>query len=406
MKSARSGLGLDLLNGLVASSQTGFGAFIAVYLTAQAWTQGHIGEALSLGTAVAMVSQLPAGALVDAMRSKRLAVAAGGLAVAASALLFAAWPHPLAVLAAEVLHGFASCVIAPAIAALSLVLVGQAGLGERLGRNARFASLGSAGSAALLGWLGTYVSGRAVFWVTAALMVLGLMALRLLPPGGAVGPEAASTREPSAGRGALRVLLDRRLLVFAAGIALFSLSNAAMLPLVAGEMTRRAGSSANLVIAACIIAPQALVAVLSPLVGRKANQWGRRPLLLLGFAALPVRGALLAVISAVPAAVVLVQTLDGISAAVLGVLMPLVAADLTRTTGRFNLCMGFLGLAAGVGATLSTTFSGLVADGAGPRTALLALAAVGAAGVAVLAALPETNPRETAPSIAAEAGQR
>ena len=406
MKFARSGLGLDLLNGLVASSQTGFGAFIAVYLTAQAWTQVHVGEALSLGTAVAMVSQLPAGALVDAMRSKRLAVAAGGVAVAASALLFAAWPRPLPVLAAEVLHGFASCVIAPAIAALSLALVGQAGLGERLGRNARFASLGSAGSAALLGWLGTYVSGRAVFWVTAVLMMLGLMALRLLPPGSAVRPDLSPSLRPRQGRGALRVLLDRRLLIFAAGLALFNLSNAAMLPLVAGELTRRAGNSANLVIAACIIAPQALVAVLSPLVGRKASRWGRRPLLLLGFAALPVRGALLAVVSATPTAVVLVQTLDGISAAVVGVLLPLVAADLTRATGRFNLCMGFLGLATGIGATLSTTVSGLVADGAGPRTALLALAAVGTAGVAVLLALPETGPSETAPSIVAEASQR
>jgi MFS family permease len=406
VSSARSGLGLDLLNGLVASSQTGFGAFIAVYLTAQAWTQVHIGEALSLGTAVAMVSQLPAGALVDAMRSKRLAVAAGGAAVAASALLFAAWPSPLSVLAAEVLHGFASCVIAPAIAALSLVLVGQAGFGERLGRNARFASLGSAGSAALLGWLGTYVSGRAVFWVTAALMVLGLMALGLLPPGGTVQPGLPATPRPHLGRAAMRLLLDRRLLVFAVGIALFNLANAAMLPLVAGELTRRAGSSANLVIAACIIAPQALVAVLSPLVGRKADRWGRRPLLLLGFAALPVRGALLAVANAAPAAVVLVQTLDGISAAVIGVLLPLVAADLTRATGRFNLCMGFLGLAAGVGATLSTTLSGLVIDEAGPRTALLALAAVGTAGVAALAALPETGLGEAAPNLVVEARQR
>ncbi len=405
MRSPRSGLGLDLLNGLVASSQTGFGAFIAVYLTAQAWTQVHIGEALSLGTAVAMVSQLPAGALVDAVRSKRLVVAAGGTAVAASALLFAAWPQPLSVLAAEVLHGFASCVIAPAIAALSLALVGEAGLGERLGRNARFASLGSACSAALLGWLGTYVSGRAVFWVTAALMMLGLTALRLLPPSGAERPGPRSMRRRRPARGALRMLLDRRLLVFAAGIALFSLSSAAMLPLVAGELTRSAGRLANLVIAACIIAPQAVVVVLSPWVGRTANRWGRRPLLLLGFGAIPVRGALLAA-SGSPAVIVLVQALDGISAAVVGVLLPLVAADLTRNTGRFNLCLGFLGLAMGVGATLSTTFSGFVADGSGPRTALLALAAAGTANVALLAALPETDPDKAAPKVVAEAGQR
>ncbi len=201
------------------------------------------------------------------------------------------------------------------------------------------------------------------------------------------------------------MLLDRRLLVFAAGIALSSLSSAAMLPLVAGELTRSAGRSANLVIAACIIAPQAVVAVLSPWVGRKASRWGRRPLLLLGFGAIPVRGLLLAV-SVNPAVIVLVQTLEGISAAVVGVLLPLVAADLTRGTGRFNLCLGFLGLATGIGATLSTTLSGFVADGSGPHTALLALAAVGTANIALLAALPETDPDRTASKVVAEAGQR
>ncbi|MBC7799619.1 MAG: MFS transporter, partial [Gemmatimonadaceae bacterium] len=154
--------GLDALNALVASSQTGFGAFVAVYLTSQAWTQADIGLALSVGTIAAMVSQLPAGALVDAMRSKRLAIAIGGIAVALSALLFAASSAWASVMAAKVLHGFASCMIGPAIAAVSLELAGRRGLGLRLGRNARFASLGSAAAAVILGGIGTYVSGQAV----------------------------------------------------------------------------------------------------------------------------------------------------------------------------------------------------------------------------------------------------
>ena len=391
--SSRSSIGLDLLNGLVASSQTGFGAFIAVYLTAQAWTQVQIGEALSLGTAVAMASQLPAGALVDALPSKRLAVGLGGGAVAASAALFAAWPHPLAVLAAEVLHGFASCMIAPAIAALSLALVGQVGLGERLGRNARFASLGSAASAALLGWLGTYVSGRAVFWLTAAMMLLGLASLLLIPRSAGRSGAASEVRGKHS---SLSALLDRQLLAFAGALALFNLANAAMLPLVASELTSTAGHTANLVIAACIIAPQVLVAALSPLVGRSARLWGRRPLLFAGFAALPVRGALLAAVGANQGLIVTVQALDGISAAVIGVLLPLVAADLTRGTGRYNLCLGLLGLAAGLGAVFSTTIAGLIADRLGSDAALLALAAVGAGSVAALIALPETSPRTAA----------
>ena len=374
--------GLDALNALVAGSQTGFGAFIAVYLTSQAWTQGAIGQALSVGTIAAMLSQVPAGALVDRMRSKRLAVLAGGAAVALSALLFAATPARLPVLLAEVLHGFASCMIGPAIAAMSLQLVGHAGLGARLGRNARFASIGSAAAALVLGGIGTWVSSRSVFWATAGMMAVGLLSLRLVPPGPAPG-----AMPPRALAGAL---LDRRLLTFAGCVGLFHLANAAMLPLVATEVTRAAGSRANLVIAACIVAPQAVVALVSPWVGRRADLWGRRPVLLLGFAALPLRGLLLAAAQD-PAWVVAVQVLDGISAAAFGVMMPLVAADLTRGTGRFSAALGVLGLAAGGGATLSTTLAGLAADRFGPAAALLALAGVGAAAMAALLALSETR---------------
>ncbi len=403
MLTARCSRGLDALNALVASSQTGFGAFIAVHLTAQAWTQADIGKALSLGTIVAMLSQLPAGALVDAMRSKRLAIAMGGIAVALSALLFAASSAWIAVLWAEVLHGFASCMIGPAIAAVSLELVGRTGLGVRLGRNARFASIGSAVAAVVLGAIGTYVSGDGVFWATAALMALGLLTLRALPPPRPASPTVHVGAETRGLPGAIWALLDRRLLVFAACVGLFHLSNAAMLPLVANEVTRNTGASANLVIAACVVVPQAIVAGLSPLVGRTAESWGRRPVLLLGFAALPVRGALLA-FGTNPTFVVLVQALDGVSAAVFGVLLPLVAADLTRGTRRFNLCMGLLGLAVGAGATLSTTVAGVVADRFGNGPALLALAAVGVAAVLGVLVLPETRGSPSGSTVAGAFG--
>ena len=378
-----SGRGLDALNALVASSQTGFGAFIAVYLTSRAWTQADIGQALSVGTVAAMLSQVPAGALVDRMRSKRLAVAAGGAAVAASALLFAATPARLPVMLAEVLHGFASCMIGPGIAAMSLQLAGQAGMGARLGRNSRFASVGSAVAALVLGGIGTWVSSRSVFWATAGLMAVGLLTLVALPSGAPAEPELPKREHP-------RALLSRPLLVFAACVALFHLANAAMLPLVAGEVTRGAGSRANLVIAACIVAPQAVVALVSPWVGRRADGWGRRPVLLLGFAALPLRGVLLS-LGSDPAWIVTVQALDGVSSAVFGIMLPLVASDLSRGTGRFSACMGLLGLAVGAGATLSTWLAGLVADQLGIPAALLALAGAGVAAMATILALPETR---------------
>jgi len=393
---ARREIGLDWLNFFVANVQTGFGPFIAVYLTEQEWTQVDIGVALSVGTFAAMASQVPAGVLVDAMPNKRFAALSAVVAITVSALLFAVWPERLSVFIAEVAHGFASCMLTPALAAISLVLVGRARLGNRLGRNARYASIGNGLAAAVMGACGTYVSSRAVFLLTAALTIPGLLALRAIGPARAADAPDAIDRAVAQKRGASdlgRLFTDWRLLVFAGVCLLFHMSNAGMLPLAGSIVTEQVGQGANLVIAACIVVPQAVVALLSPWVGRSADHWGRRPLLMLGFAALPVRGVLLAV-TANPWLLIVVQSLDGVSAAAFGVLLPLVAADLTRGTNRFNLCLGLLGVAIGAGATISTTLAGTVSEQFGNPAAFLALAGSGMLSVLlVLVAMPETRPR-------------
>jgi MFS family permease len=115
--------------------------------------------------------------------------------------------------------------------------------------------------------------------------------------------------------------------------------------------------------------------------------------LLAAFAALVVRGLLLAW-SSDPAMIVAVQMLDGISAAAIGIIVPLVLADITRGTGRFNLAQGIVGTGAGVGATLSTTAAGWLADRYGMGTAFLGLASLAACGfLVILAALQETRPK-------------
>jgi MFS family permease len=389
----RSLRGLDLLNFFMANVQTGFGPFIAVYLTAHSWTQVQIGLVLSVGTITGMASQVPAGALIDATPRKR---AAAGIAIAAimlSALAFGLWPNPLPVLIAEVLHGFASAMVVPAIAAISLTLVGPREIGERLGRNTRWAAMGNGFAAAAMGAVGYTISYRAVFLLTAGLALPSLFALWMIqtPPTPRAGTVAAVRGQPSRTEW-WRVFVDRRVLAFAGCAALFQLANAAMLQLVGGELTKQAGTTATLVIAACIVFPQLVVAALSPWVGRAAERWGRRPILLLGFLALPVRALVFAVTSS-PLLVVSVQGLDGIAGATFGVLVPLIAADITAGTGRFNTCMGVIGLAGGIGATVSTTLAGAIADGHSVSAAFVALAAAGAAGaLLVWAAMPETRP--------------
>ncbi len=395
----RSLWALDLLNFFLADVQTGFGPFVAVYLTTHKWTEVEIGLALSLGTITSMVSQIPAGAVVDLMRSKRAAAAAGIVATVLAALMLAVLPNQLPVAVAEILHGVASCIITPAIAAISLRLVGHAALGERLGRNASFGSIGNGLAAGVMGGIGTYLSSASVFWLTAALGLPALLALWRIAPAGAVGelpddfvpPVSRGHRVDWRGLGSL--VADRRLLAFAACAVMFHLSNAAMLPLAASEVTKRAGDYANLIIAACIMVPQAVVACTSPWIGRRANSWGRRPILLAGWGALAARGLLLAVLPGTWPLVV-GQSVSGISAAVFGVMLPLVAADLTRGRGHFNLCIGVFGLCSAAGATLSTTLAACIADNAGQTTAFLALAGAGLVGTLMIWTLmPETTPK-------------
>ena len=183
MPQPRSLHGLDWLNFFVANVQTGFGPFIAVYLTENRWTTAEIGYALTIGTICSLVSQVPAGALVDAMRDKRWAVWFGTLSISGTALMYALSPTQMSVYVAEVLHGLASSVIGPAIAAVTLALVGRAAFSERIGRNARFASLGSGLAAGVMGAAGSFVSASSVFWLTAALGVPALMALRMIGHG-------------------------------------------------------------------------------------------------------------------------------------------------------------------------------------------------------------------------------
>jgi MFS family permease len=389
--------GLDWFIFFLADVQTGFGPFVAVYLTTQKWTQVEIGTVLSIGGVVALIGQMPGGAIIDAARSERLVAALAIATIGCSALAYAAWPIFPVVAAAAALHAAASCVLGPAIAAISLGLVGPLAIGERLGRNARFASLGNGVAAAVMGTSGYLLSSRSVFLVTFVLAIPTLLALArirerevdIARAHGAVprtAPEAKSTS-------ILDLVRQRTLLIFAASILLLQLANGAMLPLMAGVVTTRSSKWATVLIAACIIVPQAIVALTSPSVGRKAQQWGRRPLLLIGFAALAIRGVLFATVGD-PYVLVAVQVFDGITAAVFSVMVPLIVADVAFGSGHFNLAQGIVGTATGIGASLSTVLAGYVSDQFGSVVAFTGLATIAAAGLALIwVAMPETRPQ-------------
>ncbi|WP_315799027.1 MFS transporter [Bradyrhizobium sp. SZCCHNRI3043] len=390
--------GLDWFIFFLADVQTGFGPFIAVYLTTQKWTQTQIGLVLSIGGIVGLIGQMPGGAIIDAARSERRVAGLAIAAIGGCALAYAAWPIFPVVAAAATLHAAASCVLGPAIAAISLGLVGPRGMAERLGRNARFASLGNGVAAAVMGTCGYLLSSRAVFLVTFILAFPTLIALsrireREIDVARAHGRADHEDKEVARLSNLLGLLRQRALLVFALGVFLLQLANAAMLPLMAGVVTTKSSEWAPMLIAFCIVVPQAIVALTSPSVGAVAQQWGRRPLLMLGFAALAMRGALFAVVHD-PYVLVAVQIFDGVTAAVFAVMIPLTVADVAFGSGHFNLAQGIVGTASGIGGSLSTVVAGFASDRYGSATAFMGLSGVALTGLLLIALLmPETGHR-------------
>src|SRR6202045_1434 len=234
--------GLDWFIFFLADVQTGFGPFVAVYLTTQKWTQVEIGLVLSIGGLVGLIGQMPGGAIVDYARSERLVASLAVATIGISALGYAAWPIFPVVVSAATLHAAASCVLGPAIAAISLGLVGPFAIGERFGRNARFASLGNGTAAAVMGTAGYLLSSRSVFLVTFILAIPTLLALARIrdreidvaQAHGAIPREAPDAKATS-----VLGLVRQPLLIFALSVLLLQLANAAMLPLMAGGVATR-----------------------------------------------------------------------------------------------------------------------------------------------------------------------
>jgi MFS family permease len=307
------------------------------------------------------------------------------------------------VLAALVLQGLTGGLLGPAIAAISLGLVGHSSLAERLGLNQRFASAGVLATTAVMGAIGYFLSYQAIFLASAALALPSLAALSRIHEteihfGRACGQpdHHAPTSPPRIRRSSL--WKNYGLLTFAGCLFLFQFANASMLPLAGEQLVYRNGTGASFIVSALIIVPQIVVVLGAQRVGREAQSWGRRPLLLIGFGALTVR-ALLFAVTTNPLLLIWIQLLDGISGSTLGVLTPLIVADFTKGTGRFNLAQGFLGTLSGIGASLGTTFFSVVSGNFGGAIGFISIAAVALSLVLIVWLwMPETMPSNTKPN--------
>ena len=393
--SQQSRQGLDWMNFFLADVQTAFGAFVAFYLADLGWSKGQVGLALTVGTLAGVISQIPGGALADAVRWKRGLAAIGIGMLCVSALILGLMPSFALVFFAEILHGLTAGIVTPAIAAISLGLVGRRAMSVRTGRNYRFNAAGNALTAGLMGLAGQYFAKSAIFLGAAALCIPALIALSRIR-----ADEIDYARARNAGKGeqakSYHRIFDlgknRKLYIFAVCVFLFQLADASLLPVVGQNLAQSEAEHASLLMAGLIVVPQIVVALLSPWVGFYSEKWGRKPLLLLGFG-LEIIRALLFAFSANVSVLLTAQLLGGISAAAVTVLTILVVTDLTTGTGQFNLVRGAIGTLIAIAASISTTATGFLFEALGNWEGFLILAAASAIATALLCvAMPETRP--------------
>jgi len=388
---------LDGLNFFLADVRDGLGPYLAIYLLAvHHWEPGSIGLVMTLASVTALLTQTPAGALIDRTTAKRAVMAIAALLVTGSCLVLP-WVTSVALVTlTQAISALAGSVFAPAIAAISLGLTGPRAFTRRMGRNETFNHAGNACSAVLAGGLAYLFGPVAVFYLMAAMTVASLIAISRVPAT-AIDHDLARGLDPRppgqhAHPAGLAVLLHNRpLLLFAVCCALFHLANAAMLPLVGQKLAQANLQLATPLTSACIVAAQLVMVPMALLAGARADRWGRKPLLLAGFLILPLRGVLY-VMSDDPFWLVAVQLLDGIGAGLFGALFPVVVKDLTQGSGRFNVSLGALSTAFGLGAALSPGVAGLVVQSAGYDAAFLTLAGIATAALLLLwLAMPETR---------------
>ena len=404
----RAGRALDAANFFLADVRDGLGPYLAIYLlTVQQWDEARIGVVMSVATVAGILAQAPAGALVDATRAKRVLMSGAAILVTTTSLLLPLlhgfWP----VATAQAVAHAAGTVFPPALAAVSLGVFGHHAFTGRIGRNETFNHAGNATAAAVAGG-GAYLLGpTVVFYLLAVMSVASLLSIVCIP-GVAIDHELArglhgqeqdqesrqgshqgTQAEQPAGFAIL--LTCRPLLIFAACVMLFHLSNAAMLPLVGQKLALEDKNLGTSLMSACIVAAQIVMAPMAMLVGARADHWGHKRFVLASLVILPIRGALYT-LSDSPAWLVGVQLLDGVGAGIFGAIFPVIVADLMRNTGRFNVAQGAVTAAQNIGAALSTSLAGLVVVKAGYSAAFLTLGAIAALGVLVCAlALPETR---------------
>lgn len=334
---------VEWLNFFLADVQTGLGPFLAAYLAANGWNPGRVGYVLTFGGLVTVLTQTPAGAIIDAVHRKRTVLAASLAVLVAGALLLMGPLRLQSVYIAQFFIGSAASFLGLTVAAITLGIIGAKRFDKQFGRNQAFNSAGKVTAALLIACVSYRLGYRAIFAVAALLAIpaaIAIVSIDARQIDYAQSRGARNRGSTSKAEGLSSLMRNRPLVFFLITAFLFHISNAAMLPQLGELLARGDLKAAAPFMSACIIDTQLVIAISAVWIGRRAAVRGRKPLLLIGFGVLPIRGLLYTITRATPA-LIAIQILDGVANAIFLVVSILVIADLTRGTlqsGRRRTC--------------------------------------------------------------------
>ena len=386
---------LAAINLFLGDIQGGLGPFLSTWLAQVGhWSPDRIGLVTTIVGLGTLVLNSPAGALVDRAGRPRLLLGLACGAILAGTLLLLFARSFLGVLAAQFLAASGGTLVPPALTSLTLGIVGKAAFPRQQGRNQAFNHGGVLAAALLVGGGAKVLGAGAAVSVLAGMALAAIAGIATTPARAWNGRRAHGWQEDEPDEAdrshpVLAVLANRRLLLLAAALALFNLSNGTMLSLlvqhlVATDANATRWTAIYVIVAQVTMIPVALWA------GSLADKQGRRHLLLVACAALLARAVISALVSA-PVWLISAEVLDGVASGLLGVAVPVLVADLTWGSGRTQTALGTVNGLQGIGGALSGVFGGLMVQWFGWTGAFFALAVPAAAALAVALWLEETR---------------
>lgn len=369
---------LAAINFFIGDIQGGLGPFLSTWLAQVGhWSPARIGSVTTIVGLATLALNGPAGLMVDRLAKPRVLLGVACAAILVGTLLILPARGFTSVLVAQFLAASGGTLLMPALTSLTLGIVGKDGFTRQQGRNQASNHIGILSAAVLVGGSTTVLGPGAAFWVLSGMAVAAGIAIATTPASAwngrrAHGWDESEPDEQDRSHPIASLFWNRRLLLLAAALASFNLSNGSMLGLL-GQRSADTGGDATGWMAAYVIVAQLTMVPTAIWAGSLSGRRVQRRLLLVACAVLPIRAVMMALVTD-PYWLIGAEVLDGVASGLLGVTVPVLVADLTWGTGRTQTALGVVNTIQGVGGALSGVFGGILVSHLGWSGAFLALA--------------------------------